>query len=87
MLCGHLHKVHRLRNAAAKVSAGDLDSFKSDWWSVFDHIEEPPGERAVAECLRRLDGFRANLGEGLPGSGGVPGGELRVAQRPPALPG
>ncbi|MGO9150546.1 MAG: IS256 family transposase [Acidimicrobiales bacterium] len=58
--------IHRLRNAAAKVSAGDLDSFKSDWWSVFDHIEEPPGERAVAECLRRLDGFRANWEKAYP---------------------
>lgn len=58
--------IHRLRNAAAKVSTGDLDSFKSDWWSVFDHIEEPPGERAVSECLRRLDGFRANWEKAYP---------------------
>jgi len=58
--------IHRLRNAAAKVAAGDLDAFKSDWWAVFDHIEEPPGERAVAECWRRVDGFRANWEKAYP---------------------
>jgi transposase-like protein len=52
--------IHRLRNAAAKVSAGDVDAFKADWWGVFDHIEEPPGDAAVKECLHRLDGFKAN---------------------------
>ena len=48
------------------MAAGDLDSFKSDWWAAFDHIEEPPGERAVAECWRRVDGFRANWEKAYP---------------------
>ena len=51
--------IHRLRNAAAKVSKADQDAFKSDWWEIFDKIEEPPGERAVAEARRRMDSFRA----------------------------
>jgi transposase-like protein len=58
--------IHRLRNAATKVSAGDLDAFKSDWWSVFDNVEEPPGDAAVKECLHRLDGFRANWEKAYP---------------------
>ena len=37
----------------------DQDAFKADWWEVFDKIEEPPGERAVGEARRRIDGFRA----------------------------
>lgn len=51
--------IHRLRNAAAKVSKADLDAFKADWWEVFDHIEEPPGEAALKEAQRRMDGFVA----------------------------
>jgi putative transposase len=51
--------IHRLRNAAAKVSKADLDTFKADWWQIFDHITEPPGDAAVAEARRRLDRFRA----------------------------
>lgn len=51
--------IHRLRNAVAKVSTADQDAFKSDWWEIFDTIEEPPGQLAVNEATRRLDGFRA----------------------------
>lgn len=58
--------IHRLRNAVAKVAVRDQDSFKSDWWGVFDEIEEAPGERAVAECQHRLDGFRANWEKAYP---------------------
>jgi transposase-like protein len=53
--------IHRLRNAVAKVSKADQDMFKSDWWQVFDHIEAPPGQLAVNEATRRLDGFRRRL--------------------------
>jgi putative transposase len=51
--------IHRLRNAVAKVSKADHDAFKSDWWEVFDDIQEPPGDKAVAEARRRMDAFRA----------------------------
>jgi len=58
--------IHRLRNAVAKVSAADQDSFKSDWWEIFDGIEEPPGDKAVAEARRRMDGFKAQWGRAYP---------------------
>ena len=58
--------IHRLRNAVAKVSKADQDAFKSDWWEVFDKIEEPPGERAISEARRRMDGFRANWERAYP---------------------
>lgn len=58
--------IHRLRNAVAKVSKADQDAFKSDWWEVFDSIEEPPGERAVAEARRRMDSFRAQWERAYP---------------------
>jgi putative transposase len=60
--------IHRLRNAVAKVAVGDQETFKSDYWELFDGIEEPPGDKAVAECLRRLDGFRANWEKAYPGA-------------------
>ena len=60
--------IHRLRNATAKVVRADQDAFKADWWSVFDKIEDPPGEPAIAECRRRLDGFRANWEKAYPSS-------------------
>jgi len=58
--------IHRLRNAVAKVSKADQDAFKADWWEVFDKIEEPPGERAVGEARRRIDGFRAQWERAYP---------------------
>jgi transposase-like protein len=58
--------IHRLRNATAKVARADQDAFKADWWGMFDKIEEAPGEPAVADCARRLDGFRANWERAYP---------------------
>jgi transposase-like protein len=58
--------IHRLRNAVAKVAAADQESFKRDWWALFNGIEEPPGDKAVAECLKRVDGFRANWEKAYP---------------------
>lgn len=58
--------IHRLRNAVAKVSKADQDAFKADWWEIFDHIDEPPGDKAVAEARRRLDGFRAQWERAYP---------------------
>jgi transposase-like protein len=60
--------IHRLRNAVAKVSKADADAFKSDWWEVFDKIEEPPGDAAVTEARRRMDGFRAQWERAYPGA-------------------
>lgn len=60
--------IHRLRNAVAKVSKADQETFKADWWEIFDHIEEPPGEAAVKEARRRMDGFRAQWERAYPGA-------------------
>jgi len=60
--------IHRLRNAVAKVSKADQETFKSDWWEVFDKIEEPPGERALGEARRRIDAFRAQWEHAYPGA-------------------
>jgi transposase-like protein len=60
--------IHRLRNAVAKVSRADQDTFKADWWEVFDKISEPPGELAVKEARRRMDDFRAQWGRAYPGA-------------------
>ena len=37
----------------------DQDAFKSDWWEIFDKIEEPPGDKAIAEARRRAEVFVA----------------------------
>jgi transposase-like protein len=58
--------IHRLRNAVAKVSKADHDTFKADWWAVFDGIEEAPGDRAVGEARRRMDGFCAQWQRAYP---------------------
>ena len=60
--------IHRLRNAIAKVSVADQDAFKSDWWEVFDGIEEAPGDRAVAEARRRMARFSAQWERAYPGA-------------------
>ena len=60
--------IHRLRNAVARVSKADQETFKADWWEVFDKIEEPPGERAVGEARRRIDAFRVQWERAYPGA-------------------
>jgi transposase-like protein len=64
--------IHRLRNAVAKVSKADQDTFKADWWEVFDKISEPPGELAVKEARRPMDGFRAQWERAYPGAVRLP---------------
>ena len=51
--------IHRLRNLEAKVSKPDQAQVKADYWAVFDGIEAPPGEAAVAEATRRAEAFAA----------------------------
>ncbi|MDA8071607.1 MAG: IS256 family transposase [Actinomycetota bacterium] len=58
--------IHRLRNALAKVSKADQDTFKADWWAIFDGIEAPPGDKAIGEARRRLEGFRAQWERAYP---------------------
>ena len=35
--------VHRSRNALAKVSKGDAEEFKADFWALFDDVDADPG--------------------------------------------
>lgn len=58
--------IHRLRNAVAKIAVADQEAFERDWWWLFNGIEEPPGDKAVAACLARVDGFRANWEKAYP---------------------
>lgn len=49
--------IHRARNVLSKVSKGDQDEVKADYWAIFDNIEEPEGEQAIAEANQRADKF------------------------------
>ena len=51
--------IHRLRNLEAKVSKPDQAQVKADYWAIFDGIEAPPGEAAVAEATRQAEAFAA----------------------------
>jgi putative transposase len=45
--------IHRARNVLAKVPAHAQDEVKAAYWQVFDDIEQPPGQQAVAEAQRQ----------------------------------
>lgn len=49
--------IHRLRNLLAKVPKHAHTEIKAAYWSIFDDIEEPAGEPAVAEASRRAEAF------------------------------
>lgn len=56
--------VHRARNVIAKVSQGDQDEVKADFWSIFDDIETDP---AMAPSTRRTGARKPS-----PASGSAP---------------
>lgn len=60
--------IHRLRNAVAKVSVADQEAFKSDWWEIFDKIDEAPGDKAIAEARRRMEAFASQWERAYPGA-------------------
>jgi putative transposase len=49
--------IHRLRNLTAKVSTKDQAEVKADYWAIFDGIDAPPGQEAVAEATARAERF------------------------------
>jgi putative transposase len=49
--------IHKARNIIAKVSAGDHDAVKADYWRIFDDIDAEPGDAAVAQARQRADAF------------------------------
>lgn len=60
--------VHRARNVIAKVSQGDQDEVKADFWSIFDDIETDPGDAAIDEALRRTQAFAGKWERAYPGA-------------------
>jgi transposase-like protein len=49
--------IHRCRNLLAKVPKSVEAEVKAAFWSIFDDIDEDPGDRAVAEATRRAAEF------------------------------
>ena len=58
--------IHRCRNVVAKVPKQAETEVKAAFWSIFDDIDEPPGERAVAEATRRARQFADRYGQLYP---------------------
>lgn len=48
------------------VPQADQETFKAGWREIFDGIQEPPGDTAVAEARRRLEGFCAQWQRACP---------------------
>jgi hypothetical protein len=53
-------------NVIAKVPKSAEAEIKAAFWSIFDNIEQAPGERAVAEATRRTDQFAARYRKPYP---------------------
>ena len=51
--------VHRARNTLAKVPAHAHAKVKAEFWAIFDDIDAPPGQAAVAQATRRAGVFAA----------------------------
>jgi len=60
--------IHRARNLIAKVSSGDQDEVKADYWSIFDDISQEPGDAARAEARGRADVFADKWSGSYPGA-------------------
>jgi len=62
--------IHRARNVVAKVSKGDQNEVKADFWAIFDDIEGPEGEPAIAEARTRATAFQGKWEGAYPGAVG-----------------
>ena len=49
--------IHRCRNLVAKVPKNAEAEVKAAYWSIFDDIDDAPGNKAVAEATRRAGDF------------------------------
>jgi transposase-like protein len=58
--------IHRCRNLIAKVPLHAQAEVKAEFWKIFDDIEQPPGEAAVAEATRRAEAFTSRYGKAYP---------------------
>jgi len=50
----------------AKVSKGDADEVKADFWAIFDDVDAEPGDAAVAQARRHADEFAAKWSSRYP---------------------
>ena len=55
-----------LAQGVAKVPKSAEAGVKAAFWSIFDDIDEPPGERAVAEATHRARDFADRYGKLYP---------------------
>ena len=58
--------VHRARNVIAKVSTGDQEKVKSEFWSIFNDIKAEPGDEAITEARSRASVFADKWGSSYP---------------------
>ena len=58
--------IHRARNLLAKVPKHAQEQVKAEYWAIFDDIEAPPGDQAVAQAARRAKAFSAKWGKLYP---------------------
>jgi putative transposase len=58
--------IHVARNLLDKVSKAHQDQVKVDYWAVFNDIEAPPGEAAIAVVEQRARAFEAKWGSTYP---------------------
>jgi transposase-like protein len=58
--------IHRCRNVVAKVPKHAEAEVKAAFWSIFDDIDEPPAEQAVAQATRRARDFADRYGSLYP---------------------
>lgn len=58
--------IHRLRNVLAKVPKHGQGRVKAEYWAIFDSIQAPPGDPAVAEATRRAKAFGTKWGKLYP---------------------
>ena len=58
--------IHRCRNIIAEVPKQAEVEVKAAFWSIFDDVDEPPGEWAVAEATRRARDFADRYGKLYP---------------------
>jgi len=77
--------IHRARNVLAKVPTHAQAEVKAAFWQIFDDIDAPPGDQAVAQARRPRRGVRRPLPAPLPGRGRLPVGHPARVDGVPAL--
>ena len=58
--------IHRARNILSKVPIERQGEVKAEFWKIFDGIEEPPGDSAVAVARNRAVAFERRYGRLFP---------------------